>query len=134
MLTANQFHKQSGIRMEFQDFLGRMKETFGENFMEKVNEGKVKLQEVQKALGLKVTKKEGVKDENSSKAQTAKIQARRKIVPKKVSVTGKSGMKCSSCQDAKNASGDKKQSNAVRNVAIVVGLGAVVYWAMKNRR
>ena len=49
MLTANQLHKQSKIDIEFQDFLAKMKEGFGENFMDLVNEGKVKLQEIQKA-------------------------------------------------------------------------------------
>ena len=43
MLTANQFHKQSGVQIEFQDFLQNMKTSFGDNFMEQVNEGKVKL-------------------------------------------------------------------------------------------
>ena len=43
MLTANQFHKQSGIQVEFQDFLQNMKISFGDNFMEKV---KIYLQKV----------------------------------------------------------------------------------------
>ena len=58
MLTANQLHKQSKIDIEFQDFLAKMKEGFGENFMDLVNEGKVKLQEIQKALGLEITPEE----------------------------------------------------------------------------
>lgn len=133
MLTANQFHKQSGLRIDFQDFLGRMKETFGENFMDKVNEGKVKLQEVQKALGLKVTDAEKPKSETKTNAKRVQVKARRKVQPQKVAATGTSGMKCSSCEAAKNASG-KKGGNAVRNIALVVGIGAVVYWAMKNRK
>lgn len=134
MLTANQFHKQSGLRIDFQDFLGRMKETFGENFMDKVNEGKVKLQEVQKALGLKVTGEDKPKSEAKTNTKRVQVKARRKAQPQKVAATGTSGMKCSSCEAAKNASGKKKGSNAVRNIALVVGIGAVVYWAMKNRK
>ena len=129
MLTANQFHKQSGIKVEFQEFLQRMKATFGENFMDNVNAGKVKLQEVQKALGLKETALEKPKTAAPSRKVKA-IKATKSSASK--SATG-SGMKCSSCEQEKlNASG--KKSNVARNLVIVAGLGAVVFWAMKNRK
>ena len=129
MLTANQFHKQSGIKVEFQEFLQRMKDTFGENFMDYVNAGKVQLQEVQKALGLKET--------DSEKSQTATPVRKVKTIKARKSTSSKSatgnGMKCSSCEEERlNASG--KKNNAVRNVLLLVGLGAVVFFAMKNRK
>jgi len=141
MLTANQFHKKSGVQIEFQEFLGRMKDTFGDNFMDKVNDGKVKLQEVQKALGLQVTggEKAPKKPQATTKATPkasarAKVQARRMVKPQKVAATGTSGLKCSSCEASKNATGKKKGSNAFRNVVLIAGIGAAVYWAMKNRK
>lgn len=125
MLTANQFHKQSGLKMEFQDFLGRMKETFGENFMEQVNAGKVKLQEVQSALGLK---------KEPTEKQKSRIEARKNVRVKAVKKAATGDMKCASCSGAVNATGSPKSTKIVRNVALVVGIGAVVFWAMKNRK
>jgi len=138
MLTANQLHKQSKIDIEFQDFLAKMKEGFGENFMDLVNEGKVKLQEIQKALGLEITPEE--KKVAQERAEPKKVQrgANPKVNVRKVtkSVSGSAtGPKCSSCEaNKKNASGDKTKKNALRNVLIFASLGAVVYWAVKNRK
>jgi|TARA_R110002012_G_scaffold49733_3_gene128613 uncharacterized sporulation protein YeaH/YhbH (DUF444 family) len=124
MLTANQFHKQSGIQIEFQDFLQKMKTSFGENFMEKVNEGKVKLQEAQEALGLKVTQS------SEKKIADRKNIRVRKVTPKTKSA---SGLKCSSCESNKNASG-KKKNNTIRNIALLVAISSVVVWAVKNSK
>ena len=138
MLTANQLHKQSKIDIEFQDFLAKMKEGFGENFMDLVNEGKVKLQEIQKALGLEITPEE--KKVTQERPEPKKVQrgANPKVNVRKVtkSVSGSAtGPKCSSCEaNKKNASGDKTKNNALRNVLIFASLGAVVYWAVKNRK
>ena len=84
MLTANQFHKQSGIKVEFQEFLQRMKSTFGENFMDNVNAGKVKLQEVQKALGLKETAPEKPKTAATARKVKA-IKATKSMFPERAS-------------------------------------------------
>jgi hypothetical protein len=151
MLTANQFHKQSGIQVEFQDFLQKMKISFGDNFMEKVNEGKVKLQEVQQALGLRITKEEKntLKSKNipsktkniTSKTKNITSKSKniasdrknvrvRKITPQTKSA---SGLKCASCESNKNASG-KKKNNSVRNIALALGIVAVLVWAVKNRK
>ena len=136
MLTANQFHKQSGVQIEFQDFLQNMKTSFGDNFMEQVNEGKVQLQQVQGALGLpstksttstKSTKSKEIKDDKISERKNVRV---RKVAPKTKSA---SGMKCSSCEGNKNVSG-KKKSNSVRNIAIAVGIGALLVWAIKNSK
>lgn len=141
MLTANQFHKKSGVKIEFQEFLGRMKDTFGDNFMNQVNDGKVKLEEVQKALGLQVTggekapqKPQSTLNPKSKSSSRAKIQARRIAKTQNIAATGTSGLKCSSCEASKNATGKKKGSNAFRNVVLIAGIGAAVYWAMKNRK
>ena len=145
MLTANQFHKQSGIQVEFQDFLQNMKTSFGDNFMEQVNEGKVQLQQVQGALGLPSTKSttsttstkstknttgtksKEIKDDKISERKNVRV---RKVAPKTKSA---SGMKCSSCESSKNVSG-KKKNNSVRNIAIAVGIGALLVWAIKNSK
>ena len=134
MLTANQFHKQSGIQIEFQDFLQNMKKSFGDNFMQKVNEGKVKLEEAQEALGLPTT---------TTKPEENKISARRNVRSRKVSAKASpkvsaetksaSGLKCTSCESNKNVSG-KKGNNTVRNIAIAVGVGALLLWAVKNSK
>ena len=132
MLTANQFHKQSGIQIEFGDFLQRMKNSFGENFMEQVNEGKVKLQEVQKALGLEVTKSRQEKIADRKNVRVRKVAPKPK--PSTQQTKSATGMKCSSCEaNKKNASGNKK-SNVVRNIVLLAAIGGVVYWAMKNRK
>lgn len=132
MLTANQFHKQSGIQIEFGDFLQRMKNSFGENFMEQVNEGKVKLQEVQKALGLEVTKSRQEKIADRKNVRVRKVASKPK--PPTQQTKSATGMKCSSCEaNKKNASGNKK-SNVVRNIVLLATIGGVVYWAMKNRK
>jgi uncharacterized sporulation protein YeaH/YhbH (DUF444 family) len=127
MLTANQFHKQSGIQIEFQDFLQKMKTSFGENFMDKVNQGKVKLQEAQQALGLEVTK---TKDQKIANRKNIRV---RKVNPQTKAATG---LKCSSCEEGKN--GDQKStknvSKSVRNIALLLGISAVVVWAIKNRK
>tara|TARA_B100001057_G_scaffold110717_1_gene108758 strand:+ start:12555 stop:12953 length:399 start_codon:yes stop_codon:yes gene_type:complete len=132
MLTANQFHKQSGIQIEFGDFLQRMKNSFGENFMEQVNEGKVKLQEVQKALGIEVTTSREEKIADRKNVRVRKVAPKTKpSIPKAKSATG---MKCSSCEASKkNASGNKK-NNVVRNIVLLATIGGVVFWAMKNRK
>ncbi len=139
MLTANQFHKQSGVQIEFQDFLQNMKTSFGDNFMEQVNEGKVKLQQVQGALGLPSrtstksttsttsTKSKEINDDKISERKNVRV---RKVAPKTKSA---SGMKCSSCESSKNVSG-KKKNNSVRNIAIAVGIGALLVWAIKNSK
>ena len=139
MLTANQFHKQSGVQIEFQDFLQNMKTSFGDNFMEQVNEGKVQLQQVQGALGLPSTKStkstknttgtksKEIKDDKISERKNVRV---RKVAPKTKSA---SGMKCSSCESSKNVSG-KKKNNSVRNIAIAVGIGALLVWAIKNSK
>jgi hypothetical protein len=142
MLTANQFHKQSGVQIEFQDFLQNMKTSFGDNFMEQVNEGKVKLQQVQGALGLpSTTSKKVATSATNKKGATSKgikddkISARKNVRVRKVAPKTKSasGMKCSSCESNKNVSG-KKKNNSVRNIAIVVGIGALLVWAIKNSK
>ena len=137
MLTANQFHKQSGIQVEFQDFLQKMKISFGDNFMEKVNEGKVKLQEVQQALGLRITKEEkntlktkNITSKTKNIASDRKNVRVRKITPQTKSA---SGLKCASCESNKNASG-KKKNTSVRNIALALGIVAVLVWAVKNRK
>jgi hypothetical protein len=139
MLTANQFHKQSGVQIEFQDFLQNMKTSFGDNFMEQVNQGKVKLQQVQGALGLPSrtstksttsttsTKSKEINDDKISERKNVRV---RKVAPKTKSA---SGMKCSSCESSKNVSG-KKKNNSVRNIAIAVGIGALLVWAIKNSK
>ena len=124
MFTANQFHKQSGIQIEFQEFLQKMKTSFGDNFMEQVNEGKVKLQQAQEALGLQVTKSK------KDKTLERKNVRSRKVIPKTKSA---SGMKCTSCESNKNAVG-KKSNKTVRNVAILVGISTILIWALKNRK
>ena len=124
MLTANQFHKQSGVQIEFQEFLQKMKTSFGDNFMEQVNEGKVKLQQAQEALGLQVTKN------TDKKTSEHKNVRSRKVIPKTKSA---SGMKCTSCESNKNASG-KKNNNTIRNVAIIFGISTILIWALKNRK
>ena len=139
MLTANQLHKQSKIDIEFQDFLAKMKEGFGENFMDLVNEGKVKLQEIQKALGLEITPEENkVAQEQRREPKKVQRRANPKVNVKKVtkSVSGSAkGPKCGSCEaNKKNASGNKAKRNALRNVLIFASLGAVVFWAVKNRK
>lgn len=118
MLTANQFHKQSGLKMDFQEFLGKMKEKFGENFMDAVNAGKVKLQEVQRALGMKPEPK--------------KAPVRKKAPVKQAEMKrADGGMKCTSC----NATGKKdKNKKIVTGLAVALGAGAIIYWAMKNRK
>ena len=148
MLTANQFHKQSGVQIEFQDFLQNMKTSFGDNFMEQVNEGKVQLQQVQGALGLPSTKSTksttSTKSTKSTKNTTGtkskeikddKISERKNVRVRKVAPKTKSasGMKCSSCESSKNVSG-KKKNNSVRNIAIAVGIGALLVWAIKNSK
>ena len=120
MLTANQFHKQSGVKIGFQEFLDKMKETFGENFMEAVNAGKVKLQEVQKALGLDVTPK---------KKPASKPVPRKK--PQMARATG-NGMKCTSCGTKKSTK--EKNKRVATGLIVAVGAGAIIYWAMKNRK
>jgi hypothetical protein len=132
MLTANQFHKQSGIQMEFGDFLQRMKTSFGENFMQQVNEGKVKLQEVQKALGLEVTKSRQDKIANRKNVRVKKVSTKPK--PSSPPTKSASGMKCSSCEASKKNASGKKSNNVARNVIILAAIGGVVYWAMKNRK
>ena len=145
MLTANQFHKQSGVQIEFQDFLQNMKTSFGDNFMEQVNEGKVQLQQVQGALGLPSTKStKSTTSTKSTKSTTGtkskeikddKISERKNVRVRKVAPKTKSasGMKCSSCESSKNVSG-KKKNNSVRNIAIAVGIGALLVWAIKNSK
>ena len=142
MLTANQFHKQSGVQIEFQDFLQNMKTSFGDNFMEQVNEGKVQLQQVQGALGLPSTKStksttstKSTKNTKSKEIKDDKISERKNVRVRKVAPKTKSasGMKCSSCESSKNVSG-KKKSNSVRNIAIAVGIGALLVWAIKNSK
>jgi len=112
MLTANQFHKQSGLTMDFQDFLGRMKEKFGEAFMESVNAGEVTLEQVQDALGMKKPK---------AKPKADMSRAQRKSA---------TGMKCSSCEAEKKS----RQPNALRNVAILAGVGLAIYFIAKKRK
>jgi len=142
MLTANQFHKQSGVQIEFQDFLQNMKTSFGDNFMEQVNEGKVQLQQVQGALGLPSTKStksttstKSTKNTKSKEIKDDKISERKNVRVRKVAPKTKSasGMKCSSCESSKNVSG-KKKNNSVRNIAIAVGIGALLVWAIKNSK
>ena len=148
MLTANQLHKQSELDMDFQDFLQKMKDGFGDNFMDKVNQGKVKLEQIQNALGL------GSSTTSTKSASGASVKERRKALRakkmnqqvKKAKITSKPAMKslsgddskpkCSSCQASKNASGDDKAKNgkAVKTFFILASLGAVVYWAVKNRK
>lgn len=142
MLSANQLHKQSKLEMDFQDFLAKMKESFGENFMEKVNEGKVALQEIQSALGLKITPEKKAEERPQAPVQRRRAANPTKNVEPKVQVkkvtksaTGDAGFKpkCSSCEkNKKNATGEK--GNTMRNVLIFAGIGAVLFWAVKNRR
>ena len=142
MLSANQLHKQSQLQMDFQDFLSKMKEAFGENFMEKVNEGKVALQEIQSALGLMVTPEKSEQEKPQAPVQRRRTANPTKNVEPKVQVkkvtksaTGDAGFKpkCSSCEkNKKNATGEK--GNTMRNVLIFAGIGAVLFWAVKNRR
>lgn len=152
MLTANQLHKQSQIDIEFQDFLAKMKESFGENFMDLVNAGKVKLQEIQSALGLAITPEQ--KPETTPKKATGDtLQARRaqrgsvaghtqkvkkpQVKVKKVTKSASGdgfAPKCSSCEANKKKNATGSQSNALRNVLIFAGIGAVVFWAVKNRK
>ena len=139
MLTANQLHKQIKIDIEFQDFLAKMKEGFGENFMELVNQGKVKLQEIQNALGLEVTpepKKDVVERVDAPKKVQKPVEPKVKVRRVTKSVSGDAtGPKCSSCDaNKKNASGLKSSSNALRNVLIFASIGAVVFWAVKNKK
>ncbi|MBN39005.1 MAG: hypothetical protein CMI29_11155 [Opitutae bacterium] len=109
-----------------------MKNSFGENFMEQVNEGKVKLQEVQKALGIEVTTSREEKIADRKNVRVRKVAPKTKpSIPKAKSATG---MKCSSCEASKkNASGNKK-NNVVRNIVLLATIGGVVFWAMKNRK
>ena len=141
MLSANQLHKQSKLEMDFNDFLAKMKESFGENFMEKVNQGKIALQEIQAALGLKVTPVKNKEDEERKERKRRVANPTKNVEPKvqvkKVtkSATGEQGFKpkCSSCEkNKKNATGEK--SNTMRNILIFAGIGAVLFWAVKNRR
>ena len=88
-----------------------MKEGFGENFMDLVNEGKVKLQEIQKALGLEITPEE--KKVAQERPEPKKVQrgANPKVNVRKVtksvsgSATGPNAVAVKS--NKKNASGDK---------------------------
>ena len=52
-----------------------------------------------------------------------------KVTPKTKSV---SGLQCTSCESNKNASG-KKKNKSVRNIALLLGIGAVLVWAIKNQ-
>lgn len=158
MLTANQLHKQSELDMDFQDFLQKMKDAFGDNFMERVNQGKVHLKEIQNALGLPRTEANQQKKSLAKGGDSKTANSRRKAIQARVAkkgspkakITAKPLMKnlggdatnddkpkCSSCQankDKKSATGDSKNGKAVRTFFILAGLGAVVYWAVKNRR
>ena len=79
--------------------------------MESVNAGEVTLEQVQDALGMK-------KPKTKPKADMSRAQRK-----------SATGMKCSSCEAEKS-----RQPNALRNVAILAGVGLAIYFIAKKRK